>query len=61
MLVEAKDEPSREKIRTAIGQIIDSRRPSSDLEQLLGSVGVSVVWEADGRFADNTDRATLTS
>ena len=76
LLVEAKDEPSREKVRTAIGQIADyrrhvhptpacallvSRRPSSDLERLLGSVGISVVWEADGRFEDNTDGAIFTT
>lgn len=66
VLIEAKGSASREAIRMAIGQLLDYRRfeetqpelavllparPSSDLEELLSSVGVAVIWRvSEGQF-----------
>ncbi|HVC44361.1 MAG TPA: hypothetical protein VND20_06045 [Candidatus Binataceae bacterium] len=69
-LLEAKGEITRDSIRMAIGQLADygrflepsrsavllPERPSRDLEDLLGSAEIGVVWEnADGQFDDNSD------
>lgn len=69
-LIEAKGTVTREAIRMAIGQLADygrfygnaqpavlvPQRPRRDLEALLRSQGISVVWRTkDGRFQDNAD------
>ncbi len=68
-LVEAKGTGTREAVRMAIGQLHDYKRfepdspslavllperPRPDLEQLLGSQDIAVIWRtAPGEFHDN--------
>lgn len=66
-LIEAKSSALRESIRMAIGQIADYRRtvepdatavlvrhrPSRDLEALLESQDIGVIWRDGDGFADN--------
>lgn len=69
-LIEAKGEITRDSIRMAIGQLADygrflepsrsavllPERPPRDLEDLLGSAEIGVVWETtDGQFEDNSE------
>ncbi len=69
-LIEAKGEITRDSIRMAIGQLADygrflepsrsavllSERPPRDLEDLLGSAEIGVVWETTGgQFEDNSE------
>jgi hypothetical protein len=70
-LIEAKDDPSREKIRMALGQLIDygryidhdgravlvPRQPSADLQTLLKSQQIFAVWRRGAGFADNAEGA----
>jgi hypothetical protein len=70
-LVEAKDEASREKIRMALGQLLDygrhvphderavllPQRPTNDLEQLLKDHDVAIVWRDGDGFLDNAGGA----
>jgi hypothetical protein len=72
-LLEGKGTVTREAVRMAIGQLADYRRfieprprcavllperPRSDLEALLSTEGLAVVWAVeDGQFADNTNGA----
>jgi hypothetical protein len=67
-LIEAKGSVTREAIRMAIGQLADygrfhtdfkrgvllPERPRKDLEELLESQGIAVIWRnEDGEFKDN--------
>lgn len=67
-LVEAKTDGSRDQIRMAIGQLADyarfvspnarravllEARPHPDLEKLLDSQGIAVIWAEREGFADN--------
>src|SRR5262245_5961673 len=72
-LLEAKGTVTREAIRMAIGQLADYRRfieprprcavllperPRSDLETLLATEGVAIVWPVEGdKFEDNMNGA----
>jgi hypothetical protein len=74
-LIEAKARANRASIRMAIGQLADyarfikpsprrravllPERPSDDLEQLLKSQGIDMVWRSGRRYADNA-RGALT-
>jgi hypothetical protein len=74
-LVEAKSRPSRPAVRMAIGQLADyarfidpaprrravlvPKRLSADLEALLRSEQIGLVWQTRSGFADNTG-GTLT-
>jgi hypothetical protein len=73
-LVEAKDEPSREKIRMALGQLLDYRRfispppasavlvpkkPADDLIDLLSRYDIAVIWRAGTRFHDTRSGAFI--
>jgi hypothetical protein len=67
LLIEAKSSVRRESIRMAIGQIADYKRhvkpeacavllpqrPSPDLEQLLETEGVALIWQESVGFSDN--------
>jgi hypothetical protein len=71
-LVEAKDNVSRQKIRMALGQLLDYRRfidpppdsavlvpskPGDELIELLARYGISVIWRAGAGFADTRSGA----
>jgi hypothetical protein len=70
-LIEAKDAPTREKVRMALGQLIDygryvdhdrravlvPRPPSADLQALLKSQKIYAVWRDGTGFADNAEGA----
>jgi hypothetical protein len=71
-LIEGKADASRPSIRMAIGQLMDyrrfappgtrlavltERRPHSDLEALLTSLGIACVWRNGGAFEDNAGGA----
>ncbi len=73
-LVEAKQAPTREHVRTAIGQILDyerfwkarhravllPERPGTDLLRLLDTVGIKAIWrKGNGGFEDNADGALV--
>jgi hypothetical protein len=70
LLVEAKGTGARGEVRMAIGQLLDYRRffdpqpscalllperPRRDLEDLLASAGISVIWKTDSGFEANAD------
>lgn len=67
-LIEGKADAGRPSIRMAIGQLMDyrrfaptgsklavltERRPHSDLEALLRSLGIACIWRNGGAFEDN--------
>jgi hypothetical protein len=67
-LVEAKGTGTRGEVRMAIGQLFDYRRfrdpvpacavllpnrPRADVEELLGSAGISTIWKESSVFTDN--------
>ena len=72
-IIEAKGLVTREAIRMAIGQLLDYRRfsprparlavlvprhPGPDLEALLTTIGISVIWrDHKGSFSDNAGGA----
>lgn len=75
-LIEAKGTVTREAIRMAIGQLADyarfydapalavllPERPRKDLEELLRSQDISVIWRApNGEFEDNAEGLFLAS
>ncbi len=71
-LIEAKGSVTRETIRMAIGQLADyarfvptarkvillPSRPRPDLEELVRSQSIDLIWEVDGAF-DSTDLELL--
>jgi hypothetical protein len=72
-LVEAKQAPTRENIRMAIGQILDYARswdtkhravhlpnkPEADLLSLLDSVAIKAIWPDGAGFEDNAGGALV--
>lgn len=71
-IIEAKGSGSRSNIRMAIGQLADygrfvepapspavllPQRPRGDLEALLRSQGIAVIWQTANGFDDNADGA----
>ncbi len=71
LLVEAKSSAAREKLRLAIGQLLDYRRylnpvprmcvltpqkPADDMLELLDSLGIAAIWQANGGFATRPER-----